>query len=92
MDKNEKDETKDITEDEDADTRDVEETQENDDDSVIARLDKLEKMFASMKGSIDSLRDAQSVFVENGATIMEQEDNTPEEDGFKPLSELNLLV
>lgn len=81
-------------EDTDADTRDVERTETEESSAVMERLSRLEKMMSTIEGSIQALRDAQSVFVENGATIMETEpeDNITTVDGFVNPSELNLLI
>lgn len=67
----------DIVEDTDADTRDVEENDNANESAILQRIDALETMLGRIIGGIDSLREAQSVMVENGATIIDdtEDDN-----------------
>lgn len=64
----------DIVEDTDADTEDV---VENDDDNyrkLASRIDRIEELLERIDGSITALRDAQGIMVDNGATIVDEED------------------
>lgn len=84
----------DIVEDTDADTEDVIENDDENNDSVMQRMDRLEEMLGRVLGGIDALRDAQSIMVDNGATII---DDTEEEmdfgiDDFIEPSELDLML
>jgi len=90
-----------IVEDTDADTRDVEETEnevKSDTDSDYAQLRKLmERMDARMdaiESSIQSVKDAQSVVIDNGAII--RDDSPQEDDGdyvdTRTIAELDLSI
>lgn len=61
----------DIVEDTDADTRDVEENDDAEESVILQRIDALENTISRILGGIDALREAQSVMVENGATIID---------------------
>lgn len=90
-----------IVEDTDADTRDVEETEnevKSDTDSDYIQLRKLmERMDARMdaiESSIQSVKDAQSVVIDNGAII--RDDSPQEDDGdyvdTRTIAELDLSI
>ena len=84
----------DIVSDVDSDTRDVEENDNNDEVEIMRRLSRLEEMVSRALGSIDALRDAQSIMIDNGATIM---DDTDEKfdfgvDDFVSPSELDFTI
>ena len=64
----------DIVEDTDADTEDV---VENDDDNYRAlseRLTRMEDSIERLIGNVQALRDAQGIMVDNGATIVDNDD------------------
>jgi hypothetical protein len=84
----------DIVEDTDADAQDVEETEDDNNDEVNRRLSALEDMLGRVLGSLDALRDAQSIMVENGATIMEdtEENMNLGVDNYEPPAELDLSL
>lgn len=90
-----------IVEDTDTDTRDVEETEnevKSDTDSDYAQLRKLmERMDARMdaiESSIQSVKDAQSVVIDNGAII--RDDSPQDDDGdyvdTRTIAELDLSI
>lgn len=67
----------DIVEDTDADTKDVVENNNANESAILERIDALETTISRILGGIDALREAQSVMVENGATIIDdtEDDN-----------------
>ena len=85
----------DIVEDTDADTKDVVENDDANESEVLRRIDALENTLGRIMGGIDTLREAQSVMVENGATII---DDTVDEDidlgidDFVTPAELDLVL
>jgi len=85
----------DIVEDTDADTKDVVENDDANESEVLRRLDVLETTLGRIQGGIDALREAQSVMVENGATII---DDTEDEsidlgiDDYATPAELDLML
>lgn len=90
-----------IVEDTDADTRDVEETEnevKSDTDSDYIQLRKLmERMDARMdaiESAVQSVKDAQSVVIDNGAII--RDDSPQEDDGdyvdTRTIAELDLSI
>lgn len=85
----------DIVEDTDADTEDVVENDDANESEVLRRIDALENTLGRIMGGIDALREAQSVMVENGATII---DDTEDEsidlgiDDFVSPTELDLVL
>lgn len=85
----------DIVEDTDADTRDVEENEDENDGELMRRLDRLEEMVGRVIGGLDALRDAQSVMVDNGATIIDDGDEEEMDfgiDDFVEPEELDLTL
>ncbi len=85
----------DIVEDTDSDTQDVDETVESGDSEILRRISALEESITRIAGGIDALREAQSIMVENGATIIDESE--PEEmnlnvDSFVSPSELDLII
>ena len=84
----------DIVEDTDADTRDEVENNDRNDDELNRRLSGIEDMLGRVLGGIDALRDAQSIMVDNGVTIMETEDNIMDLgiDDYEPPAELDLSI
>lgn len=84
----------DIVEDTDSDTEDVEETEDDNNDELNRRLSAIEDMLGRVLGGIEALRDAQSIMVDNGATIMEDEENSMDLgiDDYEPPAELDLSI
>jgi len=85
----------DIVEDTDSDTEDVVENDDANESVILQRIDALETTMSRILGGIDALREAQSVMVENGATII---DDTVDEDidlgidDFVSPTELDLML
>lgn len=81
-------------EDTDADTRDVERDSAAEFRTLMDRLGNLEKMVETLSGSIASIRDAQSVLIDNGAVIQDTEPLGSDEDidDFRSISELDLTL
>lgn len=94
MDENEREEVSDVVEDTDADTRDVEESQESDYDSLSRRLTAMEENQNRMLGVLTALHRAQSNFVEMGGTIRESNEDATDnnDDGFLPLEKLDFTI
>lgn len=88
----------DIVEDTDSDTKDVEETVNEDSSAdvsaIMQRMNLLEEMVTRILGGIDALREAQSIMVENGATIIDDstDDLNLEVDDFVEPEELDLSI
>ena len=84
----------DIVKDEDADTRDIEESESEEHDEISRRMDAIEDMLGRVLGKLDALTDAQSIMVDNGATIMEDIDDSLDlgMDDFEPPAELDLSI
>ena len=84
----------DIVEDTDSDTQDVEETEDENNDELNRRLSSIEDMLGRVLGGLDALRDAQSIMVDNGATIVEDEENSMDLgiDDYEPPAELDLSI
>lgn len=84
----------DIVEDTDAGTRDVEENEDAKDGELLRRLDRVEEMLGRVIGGIDALREAQSVMVDNGATIIDSSDDDFDYgiDDFVEPTELDLTI
>ena len=86
----------DIVEDVDSDTKDVEENEDRSESEILRRLDALEQMIGRVSGGLDALREAQSIMVENGATIIDtdsgDEDMDLDVDNFMSPKELDLLI
>lgn len=84
----------DIVEDTDADTQDVEENEDESNDELNRRLSSIEDMLGRVLGGLDALREAQSIMVDNGATIMESVDDSLdlEIDDYEPPAEMDLSI
>ena len=84
----------DTVEDVDSDTRTVEENEDENNDEVNRRLSAIEDMLGRVLGGLDALRDAQSIMVDNGATIMEDIDDSMDLsiDNYEPPAELDLSI
>lgn len=85
----------DIVEDTDADTKDVVENDDANESEVLRRIDALETTLGRIMGGIDALREAQSVMVENGATIIDDTEDDNFDlgvDDFVSPTELDLML
>ena len=65
----------DIVEDTDSDTEDVEENDDENESEILRRLSALEETLGRVLGGIDALREAQSIMVDNGATIIDDSES-----------------
>lgn len=90
----EKDDTEIEVEDTDADTADIERESSADFDAIRERISSLESMIEEVRGMVTSIKDAQSVLIENGAIVQENDDLdlTDDMDDFRPISELDLTL
>lgn len=85
----------DIVRDKDAENEEVVENDDANESEVLRRIDALEATLGRIMGGIDALREAQSVMVENGATII---DDTVDDDidlgidDFVTPAELDLVL
>ena len=84
----------DIVKDNDADTRDVEETQREDFDATEKRFAGIEATLDKILGAISAIRESQGILVENGAVINDTDSDIghDEEDEFVPPKEMDLLI
>ncbi len=85
----------DIVEDTDADTRDVVENDDANSNTILERINALEDTLNRIMGGIDALREAQSVMVENGATIVDTSEDENIDlgvDDFVEPAELDLML
>ena len=84
----------DIVEDEDSDTRDIEDTARENEDRNEARFSNIEATLDKILGQLSSIREAQGIMVENGAVIQESdaEVDYTDTDSFVPPAELDLLI
>lgn len=90
--------TKDVetrtVEDTDADTRDIEDTQKNDFAELREFMEKFDARLRAIESSVQSVKDAQSVVIDNGAVIR---DDSPQDDvddyvDTRSISELDLSI
>ena len=81
-------------EDTDADTRDIEVTQNQDYSELSNRLTRMEDAINRMSGVVSAMQKAQSTLVDMGAVIRENpvDEATPEDDSFVPLEKLDFSV
>lgn len=84
----------DIVRDDDADTRDVEETEREDNDETERRFSRIEGTLDRILGEISSIRESQGIMVENGAVVSEPDVDMDftDADSFVPPAELDLLI
>lgn len=85
----------DIVEDTYADTKDVVENDDANESEILRRIDTLETTLGRIMGGIDALREAQSVMVENGATIIDDSEDENIDlgiDDYVAPSELDLSI
>lgn len=83
-----------IVEDTDADTKDIENTQNENYDRTEQRFAGIEATLDKILGQLSALREAQGVMVENGAVVHEDDVDFShvEEDEFISPLEMDLLV
>lgn len=81
-------------EDTDADTRDIEVTQNQDYSELSNRLTRMEDAINRMSGVVSAMQKAQSTLVDMGAVIRENpvDESTSEDDSFVPLEKLDFSV
>ena len=81
-------------EDNDADTRDVEESQGQDYSELSNRLTRMEDAINRMSGVVSAMQKAQSTLVDMGAVIRENpvDDADSDDDSFVPLEKLDFSV
>lgn len=84
----------DIVRDDDADTRDVEETERENNDETERRFSRIEGTLDRILGEISSIRESQGIMVENGAVVSEPDVDMDftDADSFVPPAELDLLI
>lgn len=93
MDEEKKDEEQ-IVKDTDADTKDVEQTQQNDFSEFEKRMSKLEAEIMRMSGVVSAVQKAQTSIVDMGAVIRENpvDDSDSDDDSFVPLEKLDFSM
>lgn len=93
MDEENKDEEQ-IVKDTDADTKDVEQTQQNDFSEFEKRMSKMEAEIMRMSGVVSAVQKAQSSIVDMGAVIRENpvDDSDSDDDSFVPLEKLDFSI
>ena len=64
----------DIVEDTDADTKDVVKNDDANYNALSERLSRMEDSLERLIGNVQALRDAQGIMVDNGATIVDNDD------------------
>ena len=84
----------DIVRDNDADTRDVEKTEREDNDETERRFSRIEETLDKILGEISSIRESQGIMVENGAVVSEPDVDMDftDADSFVLPAELDLLI
>lgn len=89
-----RDEVEQEVEDADADTRDVEESQQNDYTDMSNRLTRMEDAINRMSGVVSAMQKAQASLVDMGAVIRENpaDDATSDDDSFVPLENLDFKI
>lgn len=95
MDDDSRVEDENVVEDTDADTRDVEEAEQNDYAQINDRLSRMETAIGRMSGIVSAMQKAQNSLVSMGAVIHE-DDNPADDDGatdsFVPLEKLDFSI
>lgn len=81
-------------EDSDADTRDVEQTENDDFSEMRSFMERIDARMRAIESSMQSIKDAQSVVIDNGAIIR---DDSPQDDvddyvDTRTIAELDLSV
>lgn len=84
----------DIVSDTDADTRDIENAENDSTVEIERRFSGIEAILDRILGELSSLREAQGIMVENGAVVNDVETDIGhiEEDEFIPPREMDLLI
>lgn len=83
-----------VVEDTDADTRDVEDSQQNDFADMSNRLTRMEDAINRMSGVVSAIQKAQNSLVDMGAVIRENpvDDTSSDDDSFVPLEKLDFKI
>ncbi len=83
-----------VVEDTDADTRDVEDSQQNDFTEMSNRLTRMEDAINRMSGVVSAIQKAQNSLVDMGAVIRENpvDDTSSDDDSFVPLEQLDFKI
>ena len=83
-----------VVEDTDADTRDVEDSQQNDFTEMSNRLTRMEDAINRMSGVVSAIQKAQNSLVDMGAVIRENpvDDTSSDDDSFVPLEKLDFKI
>lgn len=83
-----------VVEDTDADTRDVEDSQQSDFADMSNRLTRMEDAINRMSGVVSAIQKAQNSLVDMGAVIRENpvDDTSSDDDSFVPLEQLDFKV
>ena len=80
--------------DNDADTREVEQDTNSDDAKLLSFMEKIDARMNALEGSLENLRGAQSIMIDNGAVI--RDDSEPDSDvdyvDTRSIEELNLSL
>lgn len=78
----------------DADTRDVEESQQSDYTEMSERLTRMEDAINRMSGVVSAMQKAQASLVDMGAVIRENpaDESPSESDSFVPLEKLDFTI
>ena len=94
MDEDSKRDEEQVVEDTDADTRDVEDTQQDEYADMSKRLTRMEDAINRMSGVVSAMQKAQSSLVDMGAVIRENpsDDTTSDDEGFVPLEKLDFSI
>lgn len=90
----EKRDEEEIVEDNDANTRDVEDSQRDDYIDMSNRLTRMEDAINRMSGVVSAMQKAQASLVDMGAVIRENpsDDTTSDDEGFVPLEKLDFGI
>lgn len=83
-----------VVEDTDADTRDIEDSQQNDFAEMSNRLTRMEDAINRMSGVVSAIQKAQNSLVDMGAVIRENpvDDASSDDDSFVPLEKLDFNI
>lgn len=93
MDNEAKDAMENEVKDTDANTKDIEQNQNDDYAELSRRLACMEETVNRMAGVVTSMQKAQANIVEMGGTIRETEDTTESDDeGFVPIEKLDFTI
>lgn len=83
-----------VVEDTDADTRDIEDSQQDDFADMSQRLTRMEDAINRMSGVVSAIQKAQNSLVDMGAVIRENpvDDTSSDDDSFVPLEKLDFKI